>query len=115
RPARSRPRQGQARLPRARAGRPHGGLVMAPNTLRSPSPAPLLEAALALAIQLLIARHPDLLLPDSVPRIRPPPGLRNPRPIAALANALLAELAHYDALEPPAATPATDASDEIPF
>ena len=88
---------------------------MAPKLLRSPSPAPLLEAALALTIQLLVARHPDLLLPDTVPRIRPPPGLRNARAIVALSDALLAELAQYDALELTAVASATDASDEMPF
>jgi hypothetical protein len=65
------------------------------------NPVPLLETALALAIQLLIARHPELLLPDDVPRIRPPPTLRSAHAIVALSNALLAELDRYDALEPP--------------
>jgi hypothetical protein len=65
------------------------------------SPIPLLEVALSLAIQLLIARHPDLLLPDDVPRIRAPPSLRSARAIVALGDALLGELARYDALDPP--------------
>lgn len=88
---------------------------MAPSPLRSPCPVALLEAALALAIQLLIARHPDLLLPDDVPRIRPPPGLRNARAIAALANTLLGELARYQALDLPVPSVAAAEPDDIPF
>ncbi|MFO0579676.1 MAG: hypothetical protein U1A78_37225 [Polyangia bacterium] len=88
---------------------------MAQPPLRSPSPTALLEAALALAIQLLIARHPDLLLPNDVPRIRPAPDLRNARAIVALGNALLGEIARYDALELRVAGPANDAADDIPF
>src|SRR5262249_3243564 len=61
----------------------------------------LLEAALALAIQLLIARHPDLLLLDDVPRLRPPPFLCAARAIVALGNALLGELAHDNVLDLP--------------
>jgi hypothetical protein len=82
------------------------------------SPIPLLEVALTLATQLLIARHPDLLLPDDVPRIRAPPSLRSARAIVALVDALLGELAHYDALDPPAgvrhARDAT-ATNDLPF
>jgi hypothetical protein len=82
------------------------------------SPIPLLEAALTLAIQLLIARHPDLLLPDDVPRIRAPPTLRCARAIVALGDALLAELARYDALDPPVGVHnarAGTAADDFPF
>jgi hypothetical protein len=79
------------------------------------SPIPLLEAALALAIQLLIARHPDLLLPDDVPRIRAPPSLRSARAIVSLGNALLAQLAQYDALDPPAGVRGAGGVDDIPF
>jgi hypothetical protein len=89
----------------------------------SPSPVPLLDTALALAVQLLIARHPDLLLPDDVPRIRAPPGLRRARAIVTLVNLLLGELAYYDALEqavdarPPARVrdSVLDPADDIPF
>jgi hypothetical protein len=82
------------------------------------SPIPLLEVALTLAIQLLIARHPDLLLPDDVPRIRAPPTLRSARAIVALGDALLGELAHYDALDPPAGVQhvhAGTAAGDFPF
>jgi hypothetical protein len=82
------------------------------------SPIPLLEVALTLAIQLLIARHPDLLLPDDVPRIRAPPSLRSARAIVALGDALLGELARYDALDPPAGARHVRAvipGDDFPF
>jgi hypothetical protein len=84
----------------------------------------LLEAALVLAVQLLVARHPDLLLPEDMPRIRPPPGLNSARAIVALVNVLLAEIARYDDLERHAdpaglengrATICTAAVDDIPF
>jgi hypothetical protein len=81
----------------------------------SPNPVALLEAALALAIQLLIARHPDLILPDDVPRIHPPPTLRSARAIVALGNALLAELAHYDDLDLCVAYATTDDPNSFPF
>jgi hypothetical protein len=89
-----------------------------------PSPVPLLETALSLAVQLLIARHPDLLLPEDVPRIRSPPSLRGARAIVSLINVLFAELARYSALdahgEPPAlvhpaSEPPATATDDIPF
>jgi hypothetical protein len=83
--------------------------------MRSPNPVALLEAALALAIQLLIARHPDLLLPDDVPRLHPPPALRSARAIVALGNAMLAELARYDALDLRLPCAATADPDGIPF
>ena len=89
----------------------------------SPSPVPLLDAALALGVQLLIARHPDLLLPDNVPRIRAPPSLRRARAIVGLVNVLLGERAYYEALEqavdarPPARVrdSVLDPADDIPF
>jgi hypothetical protein len=83
-----------------------------------PSPLPLLEVSLLLAVQLLIARHPDLLLPDDVPRIRAPPILRSAHAIVALANTLLGELGHYDALDLPAGVRPlgrAGAGDDFPF
>jgi hypothetical protein len=68
---------------------------MNPMSRRSPSPVPLLDSALALALELLVARHPDLLLPNDVPRLRPPPSLRAARAIVGLIEMMLAELARY--------------------
>jgi hypothetical protein len=102
---------------------------MSPTPLLPPSPGPLLDSALILAIQLLVARHPNLLLPDDVQRIRPLPSLRAARAIVRLIDMLLAELAHYSALDDlddagpaldahhapdPVATTAGD-DDDIPF
>jgi hypothetical protein len=72
---------------------------MNPKPQRSPSPVPLLDSALLLALELLVARHPDLLLPDDVPRLRPPPSLRAARAIVGLIEILLGELARYSELD----------------
>jgi hypothetical protein len=72
---------------------------MNPMPRRSPSPVPLLDSALVLALELLVARHPDLLLPPDVPRLRPPPTLRAARAIVGLIEMLLAELARYSELD----------------
>lgn len=72
---------------------------MNPKPRRSPSPVPLLDSALLLALELLVARHPDLLLPDDVPRLRPPPSLRAARAIVGLIEMLLGELARYSELD----------------
>lgn len=81
---------------------------------RLPDPAPLLEAALLASAQMLIARHPDLLLPPDVEVLRPTPPLRAARALIGLINALLGTLADYTAIQnPPLPSPTAD--DEIPF
>lgn len=48
-------------------------------TLPVPEPLALLDATLLFLVQVLIAQHPDLLLPPDLPEPRPPrppPGLR---------------------------------------
>jgi hypothetical protein len=72
---------------------------MNPKPRRSPSPVPLLDSALLLALELLVARHPDLLLPDDVPRLHPPPSLRAAQAIVGLIEMLLGELARYSELD----------------
>jgi hypothetical protein len=81
---------------------------------RLPNPAPLLEAALLISAQMLIARHPDLLLPPDVAVLRPPPPLRAARALLGLIDALLGALVDYTAIETPP-LPSLTADDEIPF
>jgi hypothetical protein len=81
---------------------------------RLPDPAPLLEAALLASAQLLIARHPDLLLPPDVPRLRPPPPLRAASALLGLIDTLLGALVDYNALQAPP-LPSAIADDELPF
>lgn len=81
---------------------------------RQPDPAPLLEAALLAGAQMLIARHPDLLLPPEVPRRRPPHTLRTARAVMGLVEALLGALGEYNAINNPA-VPSSAARDDIPF
>jgi len=97
-----------------------------PSTTPLPDPGPLLEAALLAGAQLLIAHHPDLLLPPEVSLLRPPPPLRAARALLGLINALLGALVDYNALQsappppssfppPPPSAPDCDESDDIPF
>lgn len=84
------------------------------STTRPPDPAPLLEAALLASAQMLIARHPDLLLPPDVPRLRPPQTLRAARAVMGLVEALLGALVEYNAMNNPS-LPAPATNDDIPF
>lgn len=45
-------------------------------TLPVPEPLALLDATLLFLVQVLLAHHPELLLPPELPEPRPPPGLR---------------------------------------
>ena len=45
-----------------------------------PEPFALIDATVAFTIQVLIARHPELLLPPEVPLLHPPPGLPRTAP-----------------------------------
>ena len=48
-------------------------------TLHVPEPIALIDATLLFAVQVLLARHPELLLPPEVVVLHPPPGLRAAR------------------------------------
>jgi hypothetical protein len=85
-----------------------------PSAARPPDPAPLLEAVLLASVQMLIARHPDLLLPPDVTVLRPPPPLRAARAVLGLINTLLGALADYNAIQTPP-LPSPTAGDELPF
>ena len=81
---------------------------------RLPDPIPLLEGALLLSTQLLIARHPDLLLPPEVRRRHAPPRMRAARALVGLIHALLGALADYRSIHAPSYPPPCP-RDEIPF
>jgi hypothetical protein len=48
-------------------------------SLHVPEPLALIDATLLFTVQVLVARHPELLLPPEVPVLHPPPGLRAAR------------------------------------
>lgn len=48
-------------------------------SLHVPEPLALIDATLLFTVQVLIARHPELLLPPEMPVLHPPPGLRAAR------------------------------------
>jgi hypothetical protein len=48
-------------------------------SLHVPEPLALIDATLLFTVQILVARHPELLLPPEVPVLHPPPGLRAAR------------------------------------
>jgi hypothetical protein len=48
-------------------------------SLHVPEPLALIDATLLFTVQVLLARHPELLLPPEVPVLHPPPGLRAAR------------------------------------
>ncbi|MGK4001466.1 hypothetical protein WMF31_02495 [Sorangium sp. So ce1036] len=50
-----------------------------PISLHVPEPLALIDATLLFTVQVLVARHPELLLPPEVTLIHPPPGLRTAR------------------------------------
>jgi hypothetical protein len=77
----------------------------------------LLEASLLFVIQLLIARHPDLLAaPEEVEGLRPDPPLYGARRILAAVRELNNALDNYRAVfhQLPRSTPGRD-DDDIPF
>ncbi len=48
-------------------------------SLHVPEPLTLIDATLLFTVQVLVARHPELLLPPEVTVLHPPPGLRAAR------------------------------------
>ena len=49
-----------------------------PVSLHVPEPLALIDVTLLFTVQVLIARHPELLLPSEVPVLHPPPGYVGP-------------------------------------
>jgi hypothetical protein len=76
----------------------------------------LLEASLLFVIQLLIARHPDLLAaPEEAEDIRPDPPLYGARRILAAVRELNNALDGYRAVLHQLPRPTLDSDDDIPF
>ncbi len=69
-----------------------------PVSLRLADPLALIDATLTFAVQVLIAQHPELLLPPEVPLLRPPAGLRAARHVLAAIKELHHVLETYQAL-----------------
>lgn len=83
-------------------------------SLHVPEPIALIDATLLFAVQILIARHPELLLPPEVPMLHPPPGLRAARHLLEGIRDLHRTLTAYrDCL--PRQTPRDALDDDIPF
>lgn len=82
-------------------------------SLPLPEPVALLDATLLFLIQVLIARHPDLLTPPDTPSPSPAPGLRAARRILDGVRELHQALELYR-LCLPDVSPAAG-SDDIPF
>jgi len=81
-----------------------------------PEPLALIDATLLFAVQVLVARHPELLLPPEVPVLHSPPGLRSARLLLDGIRDLHHAMEAYRALLP--ATPEEgrgELDDDIPF
>jgi hypothetical protein len=87
-------------------------------TLPVPEPLALLDATLLFLVQILIAQHPDLLLPPELPEPRPPPGLRAAQRLLDGVRELHQALDIYRAVLPEARAAegrGGTAEDDIPF
>jgi hypothetical protein len=88
-------------------------------SLHVPEPLALIEATLLFTVQVLVARHPELMLPPEVAVIHPPPGLRAARRLLDGIRELHRAIQTYRELLPVPAlerrTPEGEDFDEIPF
>ena len=91
-------------------------------SLPIPEPLALLDATLLFIIQVLIARHPDLLAPPETPVPHPAPGLRAARRILDAVREVHHVLEIYGVVLPDAPAPSlgehlaeNDHQDDIPF
>jgi hypothetical protein len=88
-------------------------------SLHVPEPLALIDATLLFTVQVLVARHPELLLPPEVPVIHPPPGLRAARRLLDGIRDLHRAIEAYRDLLPAAGGDPCPARpidpDEIPF
>ena len=83
-------------------------------SLPIPEPLALIDATLLFLIQVLLAKHPDLVAPpDEPPEHRPPPALRTARHILDAIREVHYALETYRALLPD--TISTGDADDIPF
>lgn len=88
-------------------------------SLHVPEPLALIDATLLFTVQVLIARHPELLLPPEVPVLHPPPGLRAARRLLDGIRDLHRAITAYRDCLPTAPgdnlTPRDAVDDSIPF
>jgi hypothetical protein len=88
-------------------------------SLHVPEPLALIDATLLFAVQVLVARHPELLLPPEVPVLHPPPGLRAARRLLDGIRDLHRAITVYRDCLPTVPgdtpTPRDAVDDEIPF
>jgi hypothetical protein len=91
-------------------------------SLPLPEPFALLDATLLFIIQVLIARHPDLLAPPEAPVVLPVPGLRSAHRILDAVREVHHALEIYGVVLPDAPAlslgehrAANDHQDDIPF
>jgi len=85
-------------------------------SLRVPEPLALIDATLLFTVQVLVAQHPELLLPPEVRLLHPPPGLRAARALLDVIRELHRALETYRDLLPQAPGDHRAASeDDIPF
>lgn len=90
-----------------------------PVALRLPDPLALIDATLTFTVQVLIAAHPELLLPPEVPILRPLPGLRAARHVLAAIRELHHALESYQAIAADSRASVASSepcrADDIPF
>lgn len=88
-------------------------------SLRLPDPLALVDATLAFTVQVLIAQHPELLLPPEIPVLHPPPGLRAANHVLDAIKELHRVLKSYQAIatdpRPCSVGSAPQRIDDIPF
>jgi hypothetical protein len=84
-------------------------------SLPLPEPIALIDATLLFALQVLLARHPDLLAPPEEAEHRPPPGLRAARHILDAVRELHHALESYRAFLPDTISHGDSPDDDIPF
>jgi hypothetical protein len=88
-------------------------------SLHVPEPLALIDATLLFTVQVLVARHPELMLPPEVALLHPPPGLRAARRLLDGVRELHHAIELYRALLPGAhgdcRSLCGDDSDDIPF
>jgi hypothetical protein len=83
-------------------------------SLPIPEPLELIDATLLFLIQVLLAKHPDLLRPpDEAPHQRPPPGIRAARHILDAVREVHHALESYRDFLPDTIAPGDP--DDIPF
>lgn len=90
-------------------------LPTTPISLPIPEPLALIDATLLFLVQVLLAKHPELLAPPDEPRARPPPALRAARRILDAIREAHHAIESYRATLPDTLSPDDRTDDDIPF